>query len=398
MTAYGLYKKRILSAIIIACFVSGTLMAGERSAVWSRLYRNTSSLDEKLAFMQGVARNPTPDFIPLLIAALDELNERRERITDAGDLPTYVALTQIVVRLIGEAGAVEAGRLVLDVSRHADDPQLRGEAILTIGRLGMRESASDAAITLRNLNLNLDPAKKAGAEALAFACILALERLKEPVGFTPLFYASIGWYSPESGVRSRAAAVMNDLVDDPTDMLFDVVRLERNPRFKLEGLLAAERSRAPLSGKIKIATEALRQSLVREPTDVSEQQIFGRLRHRSMEMLIEQRAVSEESIRYLAEVMTGEFDIDERITSIEAIGAQGTPYAIRALVGFLRMQNQRQLAGITPEDYRIVLSTIRVLGQTGSDYAVEELRVVDNSNWPETIAREAEKSLELLGY
>ena len=122
---------QIIPAVVFLCVVSGLVSANERSAVWSRLYRRAESLDNKLTLMQSVARNPTQDLIPLLVGALNELNTTREQLSTGTERYVRTALTKLVVRLIGDIGASEAGHLVFDVSRYADDPYLRGEAIFT---------------------------------------------------------------------------------------------------------------------------------------------------------------------------------------------------------------------------------------------------------------------------
>ncbi len=393
------FVPHLMLSLLIAFVALPPVWANERSLVWSRLYRRAESLSDRLALMKNAAQNPTTDLIPMLLAALDELNATREELDSTTERYLHTELSKIVIRTLGELGTAEAADAIFDVARNGTDPYLRGEAILALGRVGATRYADDVAIMLRNLNLNLDSGVRGTrAEVLAWSCVLALERLRQPVGFTPLFFASIGWYSPASGVRPKATEVMQDLMPDPTSVLEDIVRIESEPSIKLEALLAEDRSDASPEGKASVAAEALRQSLIHEPSTVVETTTYGRLRLKAMEMLIEHAIPSEQTVDYLGEVLSSGFDVNERITAILAIGSQRTEYATATLVRFLRRQNERQLAGITPADYRIIRSTIQVLGRIGDEAAVEELLAVGISNWPNSIVREAQEALDRIDH
>ncbi len=383
--------------LLLSTLAAGPLLAGERGAVWSRLYRRADTYDDKTKIMRTATANPDQEIAPLLVSALDELNARRGQPANTTERRLHTDLTKLVVKNIGSLGITEAADMVYDVVEHAEDPILQGEAVLSLGRIGALAYADDIARMLRNLNLNYDTGRgDRASETLAYACVLALERLKDPAGFQPLFFASIGWYSPASGVRDKAGEVMRTLLEDPSDVLGDIVRSESNFQVKLEALEAEEQSTAPAQAKVEVAAEALRQGMIHEPRNVSEANALSRLRLTAMEMLIEYRAGGERSVRQLRELIYGNHDVNERITAILVLGNVGTGEAVDVLVDFLGRQNQRQLSGVTPEDYRIIRTTIRVLGQVGDERAFEELTAVGISDWPSSIEREAKEALEAI--
>ncbi|MBN1686587.1 MAG: HEAT repeat domain-containing protein, partial [Spirochaetales bacterium] len=248
-----------------------------------------------------------------------------------------------------------------------------------------------------NLNLNIDlESEDKDAEVLALAAVLALERFRQPVGYTPLFFASIGWYSRVSSVREQAARVLDKLVDDPTGILHGLVRLETDYTVKFEALEAAGRSGAPAAAKAAVAAEAVRQGLVNVAASAVETSTLGRLRQRGLELLIEYGPADVGVTEYLEEIISGRLDINEQLTAVAALEADGRSEAVAVLVRFLKKQNERQLSGLSPADYRVVKSVIITLGEIGDPAAFEELTMVKISNWPAALVRDAQEALDKL--
>ncbi|MBT3275138.1 MAG: hypothetical protein HN368_18430, partial [Spirochaetales bacterium] len=156
------------------------------------------------------------------------------------------------------------------------------------------------------------------------------------------------------------------------------------------------RSRAPETRKADVAAEALRQGLINESFSASDRSVLGRLRQRSMEMIIEYGPAETESVEYLEEIMYRNFDINEQLTAIAVLESDGGAEAVQTLIRFLKVQNERQLSGLTPADHRLIRSTIQSLGAIGDSAGFEELTAVRISNWPSAIVREASDALEKL--
>ncbi len=390
-------KRIVIAALLTALLSTTPVFADEVTTMWSRLYNRANSYEGKLSIMQGLVELDDPSIVPFLGSALAELNETPTDGLSYTLKTRHVALTKLIVRRLGEMKAAGYSDLLFHVFQNADDVYLRAEAILALGRTTDPDYADDIALFLRNLNLNIDlEAQDKDSEVLALSAVLALERFRQPVGFTPLFFASIGWYSKISTVRQQAERVLDTLVNDPTEMLKGLVRLESEYAVKLEALEVANRSQAPDPGKAAVAAEAIRQGLINEPANPSEQSTLGRLRQLGLEMLIAYGPAGTEVVPYLEEILFRQFDINEQLTAVDALEADGSREAVGALIRFLRTQNERQLAGLIPADYRLVRSVINTLGEIGDPAAFEELMAVQISNWPSSVERDAEAAVEKL--
>ena len=386
----------------VAVFLSLTILtanvfADEVSAVWRRLYGRARSLDAKYTIMLTLGELDDPSLIPLLEDTLADLNASKTQITSTIDKLVYNELVKLVVKELGDLRDGNASHLIYDVVRNAADPYLAGTAIVSLGKVGDVTFADDIAIILRNINLNYETTEQdIDAEVVAYACVLALKRLKEPVGYSPLFFASIGWYSSQSEVKEAAEEAMNEILPDPTDILIDLVKLEADYAVKFEALLAEGRSFTPPERISVVATEALNQGLIHEPKNVAETSMMSRLRLKAMEFLINAQSTNAEPVKLLDEMLYLNLDINEKLTVITALGANGSEDAATALVKFLNHLNVRQSEGIVAEDYRVVRAVIKTLGESGNSSATEELTAVKISGWTPAIEREAAAALENL--
>lgn len=390
-------KKALIWLLLIAVLAAPGVFCDEISVMWSRMYVRAVTYEDKITLMRGLVQIDEPAVVPLFGTALQELIETRENIATVTERMQYTELAKLIARRLGELKAAEYSGLLFDVYKNSEDVYLRAEAILALGRTIDADYSDDVAILLRNLNLNIDlESEDKDAEVLALAAVLALERFRQPVGYTPLFFASIGWYSRVSSVREQAARVLDKLVDDPTGILHGLVRLETDYTVKFEALEAAGRSGAPAAAKAAVAAEAVRQGLVNVAASAVETSTLGRLRQRGLELLIEYGPADVGVTEYLEEIISGRLDINEQLTAVAALEADGRSEAVAVLVRFLKKQNERQLSGLSPADYRVVKSVIITLGEIGDPAAFEELTMVKISNWPAALVRDAQEALHKL--
>ena len=387
-------KKALIALVLAALLSVSGLFSDEVSAIWSRLYGRANSYEDKIMIMKGLVEIDEESIIPFLGSALQDLNEARANEMSHTESVQHTELTKLIVRRLGEFKSADFSNLMFDVYKNAADVYLRAETVLALGRTVDPEYSDDIAISLRNLNLNIGAeTEDKDAEVLALAAVLAIERFRQPVGFNPLFFASIGWYSKLSTVREQAARVLDTLVEDPTPILKDLVRLETDYAVKLEALEAEGRSKAPAEGKAAVAAEAIRQGLVNEPVNQAARSVLGRLRQRGLELLIVNGPAEVGVVKYLEEIIFRQFDINEQLTAVLALEFDGRSEAVAALVKFLKTQNERQQSGLTPADYRVIKSVIITLGNIGNQAAFEELTAVKISNWPSSVVHDAEEAI-----
>lgn len=390
-------KKVIATILLFIIFVPSGLVADEVTSIWSRLYNRAQGYEDKITIMKGLVESDEETIVPFLGSALQQLNESRQNTMNVTEKSQHNELTKMIIRRLGELKAAEYSDLMFDVFRTTDNVNLRAETVIALGRTVNPDYADDIALFLRNLNLNIGvESEDTDSEVLALSAVLALERFKQPVGYTPLFFASIGWYSKLSSVREQAARVLDNLVDDPTPMLIDLVRIEDDNAVKLEALEAEVRSDAPAQGKARVAVEAIRQGLIQKPVNQAEISALRRLRQRGLEVLKEHGPGNVEAVGYLQEILLGRFDVNEQLTAVTVLESDGRGEAVAALVQFLKAQNERQRSGAGPSDYRLTRSVIRTLGAIGDEAAFEELMAVKISGWPSSIVRDADEALERL--
>ena len=393
-------RKGILSICIfcILCVFVSQLGANETASLWSRVYGRAQNLDDKVMLMQSIVEIDDQDIEPFIAGVLIELNLMREELNSTTERFLHTELSKLVVNKLGLLRSSDSSEAIYDVLKTSNDTYLKAEAILALGRISDPDFADDIAIQLRNLNLNYDtPRQDKDSEVLAYAAVLALERFKQPVGYNPLFFASIGWYGDVSDVKQQAARSMQLILEDPTDVLKDLIRLETEVAVKLAALRAEDVSQASPQRKSEAAAEGLRQGVITEPKNIRDSSTLAVIRVLSMDMLIRNGATASEPIPFLEELLYKQYDINEKLTALSVIETNRTDEAIAALIRFLKVQNERQSSGLVSDDFRVIKSTIKTLGEIGSQLAFEELTMVKVSNWTPAIVREAETALEKIG-
>ena len=197
-------------------------------------------------------------------------------------------------------------------------------------------------------------------------------------------------------MKEIAADALLELVEDPSPFLKDLIRDEPEYFVKLQALETGDRLTGKDGVKADLAVEALRQGLLHHPNSVVEAANLHSIRLNAVKMLSRYRTGIPETSTLLEELIYRNYPVDEKLTAIEALGNQDTEKADEVLVKYLEVQNNHQANTVSPEDYRIIITTIQVLGDTGNPAAVEELTRVLFSGWTPAISRKAEEALAKL--
>ena len=211
------------------------LASTEVVAMWTRIYRNAETLERRLEVAQALVEQDDPLLAPLFEEALSRLVADERSHTSLIERQTYNRMLTLVITELGQLRAVEAAPAVMQVVEFSEDDGVRMAAVAALGRMGAQQFAGDLATLLRSLNF--ESAARRGAreqlqlkERLARATVVALGRLREVVGFEPAFFASIGWYSRDSGVAEQAQLAMDAMVSDPSPLFEDMHRRRRRLR------------------------------------------------------------------------------------------------------------------------------------------------------------------------
>jgi hypothetical protein len=397
---------RILLNLLLLFLVLGgssLLVADETSAMWTRLYERAVSTEQKRQIMMNIVEQDNRDLAPVLRDALaEQLNLLRET-RDTTEKRRQRELMKMIVAELGDLKAREAASLVWETVQAAEDPLLRGEAIQALGRMNTRQYGEEMAMMLRNLNFNYDDIQKQREnEILAYSLVLALKRMRIPESFSPLFFASQGWYSGRSQVKEQAREALQVVVDDPTEQLLEIVRTNADYNLKLAALQAEAASDAPDEGKARVAAAALNEGLRNNPENVRERQELKSLRLEALRLLRNKPFPTEQKLlENMGDMLTDFrtdrlYEQDEILTLLETMGTFEREGVARELNEFLLYLTERRNSGITMP-LRIARQTIQSLASTGQEIAQEGLTMVTiSTEWEGSVKREAQAALERL--
>lgn len=379
--------------------------ANEVAAMWTRLYERADTLDQKQRIMENIVEQHSRDLIPVLTDALDEEVRTFRNTENVTEKTKKIELMRMVVQELGRLKAREAAPVVWETVQLVEDAMLKGEAIAALGSSGARQYAEDLAMMLRNINFNYDEIQNQRKnEIVAYALVTALGRLKTDVGYEPVFFASQGWYSSRSSVKEKAEKVLQQMVDDPTEELLDILRNNTEYELKMAALRAEEKSTAPETGKALLAAAALDEGLNYSPKNQSERRMLKTIRLNALRMLkkyseLEGSPQREELIGNMEKMLRSyrvdrEYQEDEMITLLEAMGTYTGEEVAQPLAELTAYYNERR--EVTPPDsYRIVRALIQALGNVGHLAGLEELTLITISNyWEGSIQREAGRAIE----
>ena len=373
--------------------------ASEISTMWSNIYRKAETLEQRSAIMARIAVLDDQDLIPLLIQSQTDLLHLSQDSLSLNERHHHNVLQSMIVKALGSLRAFEAGDVLFRTLMETRDSFLKAEAITSIGKIGLAEHADDLALILRNLNLGITilPTKEE-TETVATACITALERIKEPIGFEPVFFAAVGRYTQK--VVKPAERSLERMVEDPSPLLGEILMAADDFNAKTKALEFTYSSQAPEEGKVKVAAIGLSEGLKHAPQNIRQMTALNRLRIKATEILkefgYEDSTIVAELVRMLNLARTKTRDINEILACIQALGAGRGEAPVQALLAHLNRLNNLQQTGVAITDQREITQVIRSLGAMGNPLAQTELTQVEFSQWNGAVNREAKAALKKL--
>jgi hypothetical protein len=394
--------RRSAAAVVLLFSVLFSAGANEVSAVWIRLYGQADTLDYKLQIMKSIIEQHDRDMIPVLSDALDEQVRNLKNLTSTTEKAKATELTKMVVKELGRLKAVEAASYVWEVVEAVDDPFLKGESLIAIGKMGAKQYAGPMAMMLRNINFNYGSLmEQRENEIIAYALIIALERLKDEAAYEPLFFAASGWYSSKSGVKERASEALAVLVQDPTPQLTAIMEQSDRYAVKEAALQAGLRSGADDQSKASLASFALAEGLRYTPKDGIEKRELKSLRLYALSAMKRLQNKNLDVLESMESMILGYqtgrlFEEDEMLMLIETMGTFDDDESARILSSFLMYQTERR-EGRASDSLRIAKATVQALGDIGSPVGFEALTMVTIASfWEGSVQREAKAALEKL--
>ena len=381
-----------IAALLVAAFSAFPVWGDEVAEVWSRVYKRAASIFQKHEIVQSMVELDNRDLAPVFIEALDELNKWEGRSLDTREIVAREETKLLVVKELGELKAAEAAPLLWQVVDETEEPILKSEALVALGKTGDKRYAQQIARILESLNLYRGK-RAADEDIIALGCIRALEAMKDIVGYKPIFYATGAGY--QSRVSERAEKALENITDDPTPVLKEIIADEADLSLKRLALDQAIASGAPEAGKLEVAVEALYQGITVSTTRIVENTSLMEMRKTALQLVRDLAIESDAAVFLIEKVLYLNTDENEKLHAIEALTSIGNRGAAQALTRFLGEQNNRRGEDLTTETDRILIAVIKALAEIGDDVAYEELLRAEFADYSYDVEVEARAALEV---
>lgn len=385
-------KFLVAAALLIA--VATPTFADDATRIYGRLLAEADTVQQKYSVALTIASKNDPDAAPYVADALDWVLAARSTIKRGPEAETYERLTRVLLKSLGDWHYTNAAASVMRTVDDSPDALTKAEALIALGSMRAVEYAERISLMLRDLN-NQPTTDSDFGEKVAYGCVLALERMRSPVGFAPLFFASEGWYSRR--VREQAERSLTLVLDDPSDAISSLLSVETPPRM-VKVLDLELRSKAPAEAKTKVAALALSRGVIVSPRNRTEQNQLAELRSKAMNALASTASVGVSTAADVAEAYRIAAT-DERLIALKALGSDRTGPAATVLRDIILALNADQKAGLVDETRNTLM---RAALQNAARNASKELApaiqsVLLNEGWSGgilTLASAAQAALQ----
>jgi len=346
----------------------------------------------RLAYLQDQpAARSDGAFLLKVLQAAD--SDRIESGTDI-EVHNKTEATVIALRGLAEHPVDGAAATIARLPRQYRDPALRAEAWLTLAKLGDKDSIPSLQHALESLN---DSGLRTRAEEIqASAVIQALGLLKASTAFRAMWAASLGWYSPVSGIRALARKTLPSLVPDAEAATLELLQKDEDLTFR-EGVFLAivDQNDAAATGR---AAAAVLDTLVRvKPRDKADQDRAFRLTLEVLQEAQKTAAPPASLVPSLKLILSRAETSESVIHAIRLLAKISDPSAGALLSSTLFSYNAQQKAGTnTNQNLQYVRELIQALATRGQADARPALDDARFSGYSPSLAREAQDALEKL--
>ncbi len=381
-----------MGAALVAASVPA--FANEAVRIYGQLLLDAETVEQKYAVATSATAVDPAELAPYLSDALDWALAARSTIKRGPEAETYERLTRQLLKGLGDARYVNAAPSAMRAVDDSPDPLTKAEALIALGSMRAVEYAGRVALLLRDLT-NQPSADRDSGEKIAYGCVLALERMRSPVGFAPLFFASEGWYSKR--VRDQAERSLVLVLPDPSEAIAALLAIETPPRM-IKALDLELRSTAPAAGKRTIAALALSRGISASPRNRTEQNQLSELRVKAMNHLAAAGPGDGAIAANVAEAYRIG-PVDERLVALKTLGAEKSSASATALRDIILEIDSAQRAGLVDETrnalMRAALQNATI--NAGKELAPAIQTVLINTGWSSgvlSLASAAQKALQ----
>lgn len=384
-------KRQGLVPLVMAMVAGGVLFAAEELDVYTYMYEQATSPQERLGILKNVAEARIQGAGQLYSTALSRILLDVPNLRSAAERQATEESVRLIVQMLGDAKYGGAAADLWKTVQSFSNPLVKADALIALGRIRANEYFEQVVRTLQDLNTQVPPDPEAG-EKIAYGAILALEKYQRVEGYLPVFFASIGWYTQR--VRNQAERSLPLIAENPEAPLSSVIQ---SPGYSYEvqtlALKKMDESAAPGVSKSRVAALALQQAWKAVTQDVKQRVQLGNMRKMALTMLRRYGTSDTNLLASLERSYKEGIDFEERVGAVEVLAGMGSDDAARLLAAFLmEMNTKRRNNLITAEDERMVRALIPALGKTGKSIvrpALQQVEFVDWTDAVKTLAKEA---------
>jgi hypothetical protein len=386
-------RRGILSGVAIL-FLALPLAADESEDGYKLLYSQAETPRQKYIALKVMVDMNDPVLATVVAGSLKDM-----LVTDTGkfssqDMDYYNKMLILACQGLGNFLYDESQDDIMFLVRNGKDPQVRAEAMISLGKMRAVGYVTEIAGILRDLNSNAS-SNKESAEILANGCILCLGKMGDIRGWTEVFYASQGWYS--NRIRYTAEEILSAMVADPSSAVSDIVAKE-TVKLKILALRYETRSKAGRDARIAVYLLALRQGLAAKAPGASDQALVKSLRTAAVEGLVSQAEASSESVA-LYKQFWPVGDVDERLLILSACGFNKNDDCADLVSSIITELNVQKVSGGYGEDLdRLAKAAIMNAVRAKNAKTVKAIKATaTNSSWSSGVIDAANDALKALG-
>ena len=387
-------KKIIICFLLMAAAATAGFSATEEVQVYEYLYNASPTHSGQLDILQNMAESRLTGAGEFYAKALRKLVGEYKNIRDVTERNAADEQAMLLSALLGAEKYTQAAADLWLVVDGFSAPLVKSEAMMALGKIRATNYLPQVIRVLESVNA-APTNDRLNGERIAFGAIISLEKFQDPSGYLPVYFASTGWYSDR--IRSQAAKSLPLISNNPAPFMMQVVKGSGyNYAAKYTALRTVESARGgDNKDKVALAVAALTEGWRSATNDVSLRNTLADMRKMSIDMIRRYKTDDEAIYPLLDRSYAQGGDVDEKVSAIRAMAAQGTDEGAQRLSNYLMDLNAKRISGnIRREDEDMVRVVIPLLGQTGKSVARPALSAVSASNWTPAVVALANNALK----
>jgi hypothetical protein len=351
---------------------------------YTLMYNDANGMQAKLTVLQEAAGTNFSDSSEFYAWVLDRAVLEYPTVQGNQNMEAANTIARFAIRQLADAQYQAAAQNIWRVVDAYPDAVVRSDAIIALGKLGAKEFVPQIVRLLQDLNARPASDLQAG-EQLAGGAITALESYQEPVGYLPVFFASVGWYTER--IKSQAAAALPNILEDPTESMLDVIQSSAYPYdAKYTALRAIEQATISNDKKAAVAVVALGEGWRSSTSNPRLRMELAQIRKLSLDMIRRYGTADAAVYPLLDRSYRDGLDEEERFGAVTALASLATDESVRLLASYLTVINMElQDGSLTQAGERMVRILIPALGATRHTGALTVLRSVQAKGWTHAV-------------